>query len=99
MQIVVFFQSEMPVASFIYWNMVYWHTLIWPVGQWYADDADTMDYRAFDSYVLLSNLKTHRPQYMYFDICRSKDENVKNFQMKLQLSVSRKQLFKMMVMI
>ena len=39
------YQCLMPVASFIYWNIVYWHILIWTVGQWHADDADTMDDR------------------------------------------------------
>ena len=42
---------------------------------------------SFDSYVLLSNLKTHRPQHMYFDICWSKDENVKLFWCSLIITI------------
>ena len=54
-----------------------------------------MDDRAFDSYVLLSNLKTHRPQYMYFDICRSKDENVKLFWYLLIITIRGQKRAKM----
>ena len=49
----------------------------------------------FDSYVLLSNIKTHRPQYMYFDICRSKDENVKHFWCLLIITIRDQKRAKM----
>ena len=51
--------------------------------------------KSFDSYVLLSNLKTHRPQHMYFDICRSKNENVKLFWYLLIITIRGQKRTKM----
>ena len=56
---------------------------------------DDREKKSFDSYVLLSNLKTHRPQYMYFDICRSKDENVKLFWCSLIITIRGQKRVKM----
>ena len=53
----------------------------------------TAKIKSFDSYVLLSNIKTHLPLKCFF--CRSKDENVKLFWCSLIITIRGQKRAKM----